>query len=200
MKKSVLFIISALIIITLVLSSCASADTDSASSANAENADAVASDEVVYEAVFVDNELIANLFSEVRGDAPYANESADYHVTTAFRPEEESRELYGMPVTVHITGYKAGDVTTDDGVVTQNEGFKAELSSDDPGMSAYIESHLTNFHITGSYADAAKYTEYLDFSDAESLDCYVEGTFGAFLGDGSVTYGASDDAGESIDE
>ena len=68
MKKSIFCIISALIIVTLVLSSCGSADTEGASSANAENVETADLETVVYEAVFVDNELVANLFAEVRGD------------------------------------------------------------------------------------------------------------------------------------
>ena len=147
---------------------------------------------VVYEAVFVDNEQIAALFNEVRGEPPYAKLTADYHVTTAFLPEEDARELYGREVTVLITGYKAGEITADDGTVTQNEGFKVELVSNDPEMVAYLAEHAANFHITGSFTDKAKYTGYLDFSDAEVLEYSVTGTFGAYLNGGTVTFSAGD--------
>ena len=91
---------------------------------------------VVYEAVFLDSEEIAALFEEVRGPAPYEKFSADSHVTITFFPEQDARELYGKEVTVKITGYKAGDVTSDEGDTVQAEGFRVELVSDDPEVQA----------------------------------------------------------------
>lgn len=57
-------------------------------------------------------------------------------MTTTFFPEKDARELYGKEVTVKITGYKAGDVTSDEGDTVQAEGFRVELVSDDPEVQA----------------------------------------------------------------
>ena len=57
-------------------------------------------------------------------------------MTITFFPEKDARELYGKEVTVKITGYKAGDVTSDEGDTVQAEGFRVELVSDDPEVQA----------------------------------------------------------------
>ena len=44
-----------------------------------------------------------------------------------------------------------------------------------------LDSYDRNWHITGSYSGAAKYTGRLDFSDAIPIDLTIEGVFG--LGD-----------------
>lgn len=149
-------------------------------------------DYVVYEAVFVDNEEIESLFQTVRGQAPFPKITADYHVTTAFLPEKDARELYGKEVVVRITGYKVGEITMGAGGTTQNEGFKVELRAQDPDLTAYLSSSGMNDHITGSYVDQAKYTGYLDFSDARPLEYVVKGTFGAYLNSGRITFDEAD--------
>ena len=63
---------------------------------------------VVYEAIFVDNEQVKDIFAEIRGEAPYPIVTQDFHVTTAFLPETDARFLYGKKIQVHIVGYKAG--------------------------------------------------------------------------------------------
>lgn len=140
----------------------------------------------VYEAVFLDNTEVMQLFEEIRGDQLFEKQTSDFHVTTAFMPSEAAAELYGKPVTVHITGYKVGDVVSDDGSITTNEGLQAELFSEDEQMQAYLDALEVNFHITGSFKDAAKYTGYIDFSDAEPMDITLTGTFGGFCTDNAI--------------
>ena len=199
MSKKLTLASFALILILIFLTACSSGGTAGTTDTTGASLSAVGgagkspdADYVVYEAVFVNNEQIVFLFNEVRGEAPYPKVPSDYHVTTSFLPEEDERELYGKEVTVHITGYKAGDVTSDDGGTTRNEGFKVELASDDPDVTAYLESHVANFHITGSFTDQAKYTGYLDFSDAEPLEYSVTGTLGAYMNSGKLVFSAGD--------
>ena len=50
-------------------------------------------------------------------------------------------------------------------------------------------------HITGSYSDQVKYTQFLDFSDMMPMDVVLKGTFGAFLNGidfhhGTITFDA----------
>ena len=40
-----------------------------------------------------------------------------------------------------------------------------------------LDSIDKNWHITGSYTTAARYTKYIDFSDAEPVDFKLTGTF-----------------------
>ena len=152
-----------------------------------ESADAEAT--VVYEGVFLDNQEILDLFAKVRGEqAPYETVTKEFHVTSEFMPSEAHEKWYGEKISVHITKYKAAEVKMDDGNITENEGFKAELSSDNEELNEYLKSLNKNFHITGSYKDAAKYTDQIDFSDGEDLDETVEGTFGGFYSDGSYRF------------
>ena len=192
-KNKLLFITALLMIFTLsLLSACRPGGTGKTKPTSEEGEQMSNNDYVVYEAVFVDNERIKSIFKEVRGEAPYPKITADYHVTTAFRPDKDVRNFYGKEVTVRITGYKAGDITTDEGGTTQNEGFKVELISDDAELTSYIIGQGKNYHITGSYVDQAKYTGYLDFSDATPLDYTVKGTFGAYLSSGKITFNAEE--------
>ena len=161
-------------------------EQDSAETAEPEKAT------VVYEAVFLDEQQIADIFDEIRGQAPYSNVTQDFHVTTAFLPETDARFLYGQEVEVHIVGYKAGAVTDDDGNETHNEGLKVELSSQDEDMAVYLTEHPANYHVTGSYETAPKYTGYLDFTDMQTVEYTVTGRFGAYLNGGAITF----DAGE----
>lgn len=146
---------------------------------------------VVYEGVFLDHKQITDIFTQIRGQAPYSNVTQDFHVTTAFMPEKDERSLYGQEVEVKIVGYKGGAVTDDDGNVTHNEGLKVELYAKDEKMSAYISAHPANYHITGSYEKEAKYTGYLDFADMQPVEYTVMGRFGAFLNGGNIIYDAS---------
>lgn len=141
----------------------------------------------VYEAIFLDNDEIANLFTSVRGEEPpYANATQDYHVTTEFMPAQAHAQWYGEQVKLHITSYATQDVQMEDGKTTSNEGFKVEVICENEEFAAFLESMSKNFHITGSYKDEAKYTEYVDFSQGEPLDIYVTGTFGGFYSDGKI--------------
>lgn len=142
---------------------------------------------VVYEAIFLDNDEVSNIFNSIRGDeAPFNKVTTDYHVTSAFMPESDHKQWYGSKVNVHISKYKIQEVKMDDGNMTSNEGLKVALTSENVELNEYLISLNKNFHITGSYKDAAKYTDSFDFSDGEDLDIDIEGTFGGFYSDGNI--------------
>ena len=141
---------------------------------------------VVYEAIFLNNDEVQNLFVQARGEtAPYANMATDFHVTTAFLPETAHSDWYGQTVTVHITTYACGEAKTDDGNITANEGLKAEVASNNEELNEYLSSLNKNFHITGSFKDAAKYTNYIDFTQGQPFEATLTGTFGAYLSSGA---------------
>lgn len=145
---------------------------------------------LVYEAFFLDNDEVTELFTKVRGmEAPYEKLTKDFHVTTAYMPEQDMSELYGTEVTVHIYAYKDGEVLADDGSMTSNEGFFCTVTSDNEEMQSFIDNTQKNWHITGSYKDGAKYTEYIDPSDATEVDISIKGRFGAGMSDGSIKLG-----------
>ncbi len=169
------------IMLFLALVGCAPANK------SAENSQAT---DVIYEAVFLDNDEITGLFTSVRGETPpFDNVTKDYHVTTEFMPEEAHSDWYGEQVSVHITAYAVQDIKMDDGQMTSNEGFKVELTSENKELSAYLDALNKNYHITGAYKDGAKYTEYIDFSEGESMDIYITGTFGGFYSDSTINLG-----------
>lgn len=164
-------------------------------STTASTADSVAPStqaaEYYYEAVFLANDEAQALFTSVRGEkAPFENVTKDFHVTTEFMPEQAHPEWYGEKVTVHITAYAVQDVKMDDGNTTANEGFKAEVSSENKDLEAYLSTLDKNFHITGAYKDGAKYTELVDFSKGEAMDATLTGTFGRGSSDGTIDLGA----------
>ncbi len=145
---------------------------------------------VVYEAVFLDNGEILDLFESVRGEVPpFDNVTKDYHVTTEFMPEEAHTAWYGEQVSVHVTAYAVQDIKMDDGQMTSNEGFKVDVASGNKELATYLDALDKNYHITGAYKDGAKYTEYIDFSNGEPMDIYVSGTFGGFYSDGTIDLG-----------
>ena len=171
-------------------SSGESAASDSSTTEAAQSAETEQAATTVYEAIFLDNDEISNLFTEVRGEAaPFDKVTKDFHVTTAFMPETAHSQWYGAKVTVHITAYAVQDVKADDGSTTSNEGFKAEVTSDNKELNEYLESLGKNYHITGAYKDGAKYTEYVDFSQGEPMDVTVTGTFGGSMSDGVIDLG-----------
>ena len=144
---------------------------------------------VVYEAIFLDNGEILDIFSDVRGDeAPFEQVTKDFHVTTNFMPEKDSHELYGEKAEIHITGYKCAEVKDDDGGMTANEGLCVTISCEDAALQRHIDSLDNNWHITGAYKDAAKYTGYIDFSDAQPVDYTVTGTFGGSMSSGEIVF------------
>lgn len=146
---------------------------------------------LLYEAIFLDNDKVQDLFTQVRGEsAPFEKLTTDFHVTTAFKPETAHPEWYGREVTVHITSYAAQEVTMDDGGLTANEGFKVEVSSDNQELNDYLSSLGKNYHITGSYKDVARYTNYIDFSQGQPFEATLTGTFGATFSDGTVKLAA----------
>lgn len=144
---------------------------------------------VVYEAIFLDNNEILDIFSDIRGDeAPFENVTKDFHVTTSFMPEKDSHELYGEKAEIHITGYKCGEVEDDDGGMTANEGMCVTITCGGEKLQKHIDSLDNNWHITGAYKDAAKYTGYIDFSDAQPIDYTVTGTFGGSMSSGEIMF------------
>ena len=175
-KKFALGLISVLLILSLV--GCG---------AEAETADTAAEATVVYEALFLDNDEITDLFESVRGEtAPFENVTQDFHVTTEYMPAEAHPEWYGEEVNIHITAYAVQEIEMEDGQMTENEGFKVEVSTDNEELEAYLMSLNKNFHITGAYKDGAKYTEYIDFSEGDPMDVYTTATFGGYYTDGTI--------------
>lgn len=146
---------------------------------------------VVYEAFFLNNDEIRNLFAEIRGpDAPYAIMTANLHVTTAFIPQKDMHEFYGTSVNVHIYAYQAGEVCADDGNMTANEGFFCTVKTDNSDLQRYLDSLNKNWHITGSYSDqgGAKYTEALDLTGARKVDYTVTGHFGGYMSNNTISF------------
>lgn len=133
-----------------------------------------------YEGIFLSTEEVTDAFRSASDEFPrYPVVPERFHITTEYMPEKTHENLYGRKVTVHITGYKYGtsiDVT--DGSTSENEGFKVKVMSEDPEMQELLDSIDKNWHITGSYTTAARYTKYMDFSDAEPMDLTLTGTFG----------------------
>ncbi len=147
-----------------------------------------------YEAVFLESDEVNAIFDEVRdGEPPYEIvDKEDFHVTIVYMPETPSDELYGKEVKIKLVGYKAGEVKDDEGKPTYNEGFKAELYSEDPDMQKFLDTNEKNYHITGSFSDAAKYTGLLDFSDAEPVEYEITGVFGGRLSNHTNVYSAGE--------
>ena len=133
-----------------------------------------------YEAIFLDKDEVLNAFKQAAPDYPKNDLTPpEFHVTTAFQPEEKHTSLYGTKVTVHIVGYASGTVHRDDGAgESSNEGFLVELSTDNKEMQDLIDSYDKVMHITGSYSAEGYYTEFLDWSKTTPMDITVTGTFG----------------------
>lgn len=133
-----------------------------------------------YEAIFLDQDEVLKAFKQAAPDYPKNDLTPpEFHVTTAFQPEEKHTSLYGTKVTVHIVGYTSGTVHRDDGAgESSNEGFLVELSTDNEEMQALLDSYDKVWHITGSYSAEGYYTEFLDWSKTTPMDITVTGTFG----------------------
>ena len=133
-----------------------------------------------YEGIFLSTEEITEAFRSVSDEFPrYPVVPEPFHITTEYMPDTVHDNLYGAEVTVHITGYQYGTSTDEtDGSTSENEGFKVEVTSEDPEMQELLDSIDKNWHITGSYTTAARYTKYMDFSDADPVDFILKGTFG----------------------
>ena len=141
-----------------------------------------------YEAIFLNPEEVQEIFGMVSDNYPrYEFVPEHYHVTTQYKPEFRHENLYGSPVTVHITGYACGSVQDiQENITSDNEGLRVELSAADKELQDLIDSIEKNWHITGSYSVGAKYTEQLNFSDATPVDITIEGVFGMDDSDGTV--------------
>ena len=131
-----------------------------------------------YEAIFLNNDEILSLFNSIRNIMPYSFITENFHVTTEFMPSNLHEQWYGEKVSVRITSYKSQTVTADNGMTTANEGFKVVLSAENKALLSYLNLLNKNFHITGSYQDAAKYTEQIDFSDGIKMNIEIIGIYG----------------------
>ena len=150
---------------------------------------------LVYEAFFLDNEEILELFCDVRGsEAPYEYLTKDFHVTVTYMPEKDMHEFYGTEATIIIYAYQNGEVIADDGSPTANEGFFCTVETENKNLQQCIDGIEKNWHITGSYMDedGAKYTEYLDLEGAKMLTYTVKGYFGGGMSDGSVDFSSEE--------
>ena len=116
--------------------------------------------DVIYETVFLDNDEITDLFTSVRGEIPpFDNVAKDYYVTTEFMLESAHPNWYGEQVSIHITAYAVQDIKMDDGQMASNDDSKAELTSKNEELAAYLDALNKNHHITGAYKDGVKYAE-----------------------------------------
>ncbi|MBR0364385.1 MAG: hypothetical protein IJH58_04440 [Clostridia bacterium] len=185
MKRSTAILVALMML--LALAGCqakkpaADATTTTATSEKGHQSDAEkARGYYYYEAIFLDKDEVLKAFKQAAPDYPKnALTPPEFHVTTAFKPEEKHTSLYGTKVTVHITGYTSGTVRRDDGAgESSNEGFLVELSTDNEEMQALIDSYDKVMHITGSYSAEGYYTEFLDWSKMTPMDITLTGTFG----------------------
>lgn len=183
MKKLTAILMSLMMLLALAGCSAKQAETATtteAASSGHQSAAEKARGYYYYEAVFLDFDEIKAAFLKAEPNYP-KNELTppEFHVTTAFQPEEKHTSLYGTKVTVHIVGYASGTVRRDDGAgESSNEGFLVELSTDNEEMQALLDSYDKVWHITGSYSAEGYYTEYLDWSKTTPMDITVTGTFG----------------------
>ena len=117
----------------------------------------------------------------------YFSGPQEFHVTTEFLPSVTHEDLYGTEVFVHITCYKFGTATDPkDGTTSENEGLKVEVQSENPKMQELLDSFNKNWHISISYTIGGKYTEYMDFSDAEPVSITLTGKFGSCDSNGKL--------------
>ena len=193
--RTATMLLVATVAIIASLTGCSSTATtsngDNQASSEASQTQESAETKAVYEAVFLDDEQISDLFVQARGgNAALAKVPNEYHITIAYRPESAHPEWYGQKVTVNITTYAMQEVKSDDGTLTENEGFKVELTSDNEQLNNYLTSLNENFHVTGSYKDYPICTKFIDFSEGQSFEATVTGTFGAYMTDGTVKLGA----------
>ncbi|MBQ5685170.1 MAG: hypothetical protein IIV27_05985 [Clostridia bacterium] len=185
MKRSTAILVALMMLLALagcnVKKPAADATTTTATSEKGHQSDAEkARGYYYYEAIFLDKDEVLKAFKQAAPDYPKnALTPPEFHVTTAFKPEEKHTSLYGTKVTVHITGYTSGTVRRDDGAgESSNEGFLVELSTDNEEMQALIDSYDKVMHITGSYSAEGYYTEFLDWSKMTPMDITLTGTFG----------------------
>ena len=185
MKRSTAILVALMMLLALagcnVKKPAADATTTTATSEKGHQSDAEkARGYYYYEAIFLDKDEVLKAFKQAAPDYPKnALTPPEFHVTTAFKPEEKHTSLYGTKVTVHITGYTSGTVRRDDGAgESSNEGFLVELSTDNEEMQELLDSYDKVMHITGSYSAEGYYTEFLDWSKMTPMDITLTGTFG----------------------
>ena len=130
---------------------------------------------VNYIGCFVSPEELMEKLSGIREDG-LENTIKTPHVTFAYRPEAVDRNLFGEKVGITIIGY--GNDGTNEGVLTT-------LHTHNPALREMMEK-IQVPHITIAVGEGGKpvNTRYLSFPPVTPVE--LEGTFGAYLGDGTV--------------
>ena len=133
-----------------------------------------------FEGIFLSYDEVIDAAKTVSDEYPrYSVVPEEFHVTTEFLPSVTHEDLYGTEVSVHITGYQFGTATDPkDGTASENEGFRVEVQSENPEMQELLDSIDKKWHLSISYTNGAKYTEYMDFSDADPVSITLTGKFG----------------------
>lgn len=141
-----------------------------------------------FEGIFLSYDEVIDAAKKISDEYPrYSVVPKNYHVTTEFLPAVTHEDLYGTDVSVHITGYKFGTVTSpEDGITSENEGLRVELQSENTKMQELLDSINKNWHISISFTTGSKYTEYMDFSDAEPASITLTGKFGIHDSNGKL--------------
>lgn len=131
-----------------------------------------------YEGIFLHSEIVKSLFISQRGENKLRHETSDFHVTTEFMPKLVHPDWYGSEVDVILTSYARQTVRMDNGELTVNEGFGVSVSSSNGELNDFLKSLKKNFHITGGFDHAPKYTEDVDFSLGDKIEViHLKGTF-----------------------
>ena len=141
-----------------------------------------------FEGIFLSYDEVIDAAKKISDEYPrYPLGPKSIHVSTEFRPAVTHEDLYGTEVSVHITGYKYGTVTDPkDGTTSENEGFRVEVQSEIAKMQELLDSIKKNWHISISYTISSKYTEYMDFTDAEPVSITLTGKFGSVDSNGKL--------------
>ena len=123
-----------------------------------------------YIGCFFDREELFQKVDHIRKD-PLPNEKSKPHITFVYAPETVPEELFGVPVTVTVTGYG------NDG---RNEGLQVVLTANDPSIHEMI-ARIPVPHITLAVSDdgQAVNTRYLSFSPIAPFQ--ITGHFGGHI-------------------
>lgn len=147
---------------------------------------------VRYEGVFFDKEDALSLFTCIRGVNPAHPVTPDeYHVTTAYRPEQTMEQFYGQTVAFRVIRYvDAPAEMPEKGKSGHNEGVAVEVLGKGL-LQDYIRSLDKVLHITGSFEKPgdAVLTGALPFEQGMTVDAIITGTFGGYVGEGNVILG-----------
>ena len=146
---------------------------------------------VIYEAVFLDEEEVQEIFAEIRGNPEFAKTPRDYHMTTLYYPDEPATDLYGTKVRLHVTGYQSERFLDEKLHITGAEGLRVQLECDDPEFQEYFSQFNAQWHVTGSYMTEPVYTGLLNYRKAKPIDYTIDGVFGAYCTGDHYCYDAA---------